>query len=99
VKPEDSELVVVAAQDGNILVFPGDQVPILIGAGQGVRLIKLKKDSSAVGLVVAGKDARLKLITKLGRDRILSVAKIPQSNRAGQGKNYCSGIIAMERET
>lgn len=99
VKPEDGELVAVAAQDGNILVFPADQVPILTGAGQGVRLIKLKKDSSAVGLVVAGQDARLKLITKGGRDRILSVAKMAQSNRAGQGKNYCSGIIAMERET
>lgn len=99
VKPEDGELVAVAAQDGNILVFPADQVPVLTGAGQGVRLIKLKKDSRSVGLVVVGKDARLKLITKGGRDRILSVAKMAQSNRAGQGKNYCSGIIAMERET
>lgn len=99
VKPEDGELVAVAAQDGSILVFAADQVPVLTGAGQGVRLIKLKKDSSSVGLVVAGKDARLKLITKSGRDRMLSVAKMPQSNRAGQGKNYCSGIIAMERES
>jgi DNA gyrase/topoisomerase IV subunit A len=98
VKPEDGEVVAIASQDGNILVFPADQVPVFTGSGQGVRLIKLKKDFGAVGLVVTDKDAELKLITKRGKEKILAVAKMPQSNRAGQGKNYCSGIVAVERE-
>ena len=97
-KPEDGDIVAVASQDGNVLVFPVEQVPILTGPGQGVRMIKLKKGSVATGLVIADKEGRLRIATKRGKDKSVALSKMPLANRAGQGKNYCSGIVAMERE-
>lgn len=99
VKPEEGSLAAVASEDGNILIFPVDQVPVLTGPGQGVRMVKMKKGVYATALAIADADSSLRIVTRRGRTKILAVSGLRPANRAGQGKNQCSGIVAMERVT
>jgi DNA gyrase/topoisomerase IV subunit A len=95
--PEDGALMAVASDSGNILVFPIDQIPILSGPAQGVRMIKLKPGTLVVGFENVDEADRVEVKPKRGKLKSFSLKKLPIANRAGQGKNYCSGIVSMER--
>ncbi len=95
--PEDGTLMAVATDSGNILVFPVDQIPVLSGPAQGVRIIKLKPGSLAIAFDTGNKEDTLEVKPKKGKLKVFSMGKLPLANRAGQGKGYCSGIVGMER--
>ncbi|MBM3299426.1 MAG: DNA topoisomerase, partial [Deltaproteobacteria bacterium] len=97
VKPEDGSLVLVACDSGSMLLFPVDQVPVLAGPGQGVRMIKLKPEWNIVGLEVINPNGRVQLRTRKGKDKTMEVADMPVANRAGVGKKYFSGIVSVEQ--
>lgn len=97
--PEEGTLAIVATDTGYLLSFPMDQVPVLSGPAQGVRMIKLKDKASAVTIVTADEADRLSVYPKRGKLKTFSIKSIPLANRAGRGKNYCSGIEFMERVT
>ena len=95
--PEDGTRIVVATDTGNLLSFQTDQVPLLSGPAQGVRMIKLKGDAVVVAVFTAYEEDHLELKPKRGKLKRFSMRSIPPANRAGLGKNYCSGIVFAER--
>jgi DNA gyrase subunit A len=97
--PEDGTLMAVATDSGNILVFPVDQIPVLAGPAQGVRIVKLKPGSIAVAFDTGNKEDKLEVKPTKGKLKVFSMGNLPLANRAGQGKGYCAGIVSMERVT
>ncbi|MDQ7781393.1 MAG: DNA topoisomerase (ATP-hydrolyzing) [Desulfomonilaceae bacterium] len=95
--PETGTLMATASTSGHLLVFPLEQIPVLSGPAQGVRIIKLKPGSSAVAFETGNPEDKLAVKPKKGKLKVMSMGGIPQANRAGQGKAYCSGIVSMER--
>lgn len=95
--PEDGALMAIASDSGNILVFPTDDIPILSGPAQGVRMIKLKPGTLTVGFKTADEADKLEVKPTRGKLKTLSLKRLPVAKRAGQGKSYCSGIVSMER--
>ncbi|MFH1112594.1 MAG: DNA topoisomerase IV subunit A [Pseudomonadota bacterium] len=97
VVPETGSLVAVASDCGHILVFPIDQIPILSGPAQGVRILKLRPGSTAVAFETGNDEDMLEVRPKKGKPKVIAIGDLPTGNRAGQGKPYCSGIVDMER--
>lgn len=95
--PVEGKLVVVAADSGNVVVFPVDQVPLLSGPGQGVRLMKLREGSEVVSLHTADPGDELLIRQKNGKEKTVTLHKIPLANRGGLGKKLCAGITVVER--
>lgn len=98
VKPVERELVAVASGDGKVLLFDTEQVSILSGPGQGVRMIKLTAGANVVSMETVSPDDTLRIVPKRGKDKIFEVGEIPRANRATQGKKLAPGIKTMVRE-
>ena len=96
VRPETGTLLAVASNAGKVLVFPVEQVPVLTGTGQGVRLITLKSGASLVAAETVDQGDTLQFRPTQGNEKTLSVDAIPQANRATQGKELFRGIDSME---
>ena len=97
VKQEDGQLVAIAADSGHIVIFPVDQVPVMVGPAQGVRMIKLAQQSSVISMETVTPEDALRVQPQKGKEKVLRVNEIPESNRATMGKKYFSGIVRMER--
>jgi DNA gyrase/topoisomerase IV subunit A len=97
VRPEDGEMIAVASNSGNLLVFAVDQVPVLTGPGQGVRFIKLTSGSEVVAWEVVSRQDNLRIEPKKGKQQTLMVEDIPTANRATRGKPLWKGIVSMEK--
>lgn len=97
VKPEDGELVAVASDAGHILLFKMEEVPVLTGAGQGVRMMRLAAGAEVAGIEAVNEDDRLKVQPKKGKEKILAISDMVPARRAGVGKKYYGGIDGMER--
>jgi DNA gyrase subunit A len=95
VKPEDGELVAVAIDSGNLLVFAADQVPILAGPGRGVRMMKVPSGSQIIAMELVNPGDFLEIRPKRGKEKRMQVKNIPTRNRAGSGKRVCSGILQV----
>ncbi len=95
--PEEAELVVIAVDSGKMLAFPVDQVPVLTGPGQGVRMIKISPGSQVVGLELINIGDSLQINSKDGKELILKAADIPRANRSTQGKKIGESIAAIKR--
>ena len=98
VKPEDRELLAVANDSGNLLILPVDQVPILAGAGKGVRMMKLPAGSQVINMELVSPGDYVHIKPKRGKDKKIKVADIPIRNRATSGKKICSGILEVAFE-
>ncbi len=99
VKPEDREMVSLGTGAGNILKFRIEKVPLLVGAGLGVRMIKLPPDSQVIGIELIGKDDELRITTRRNKVRSIPISQIPKGKRDSKGKNFAGGLICMERIT
>ena len=95
VKPE-KELIAIASDVGKILVFPTEQISVLSGPAQGVRIIKLKPGERVVSFETVDPGESLKVRPKRAKEKILRVKNITPANRATQGKKLWAGITSME---
>lgn len=92
----DGTIVVIGTDGGNVLAFPVDQVPVLSGPGQGVRLMRLKEGSRVVSIQLCDPGDQIILRQKDGKDKTIPLNRIPCSNRGGQGKRLCAGLAEVE---
>jgi DNA gyrase/topoisomerase IV subunit A len=99
VKPEDAELVAVAIDKGNILVFPVDQVPILTGPARGVRMMKIPSGSQVIDMLLVSSGDSLQIKPKRGKDKKVQVKNLPVRNRATAGKSVCGGILEVAQDS
>ncbi len=97
VKAVDGGLTAIAADSGNVLVFPVNQVPVLAGPAQGVRLMKLPESSNAISFEILNLDDKLKIKQKSGKEKVIDLTKIRQSNRDSKGKKVAPGLLNIER--
>jgi DNA gyrase subunit A len=96
-KALDRSLVVIATDTGKVLAFPVEQVPVLQGPGQGVKMIKLAEGAHVVGMAILGPDEALRVVPKRGKEKTVRAAALPKANRATAGKGLFSGIREVER--
>jgi DNA gyrase/topoisomerase IV subunit A len=78
-------------------MFPVDQIPILAGPGQGVRMIKISTGSRVVGLELINVVDSLQIQSKGGKEQTLQPDEIPRANRSTQGKKVSESIVAIKR--
>jgi DNA gyrase/topoisomerase IV subunit A len=98
VKSEDRQLVAVAADSGNMLVFPVEQIPTLSGAAQGVRIIRLPEQAYVVAMEPVDDNDELSIKTKRNRTKTVRIAPALVGKRDTKGKEIApSGIIEMNR--
>ncbi|MEW6351540.1 MAG: DNA topoisomerase (ATP-hydrolyzing) [Thermodesulfobacteriota bacterium] len=97
VKAVEGDLLAVATDAGKILVCPVEQVSVLSGAGQGVRIMKPTPGAAVVAFETVSADDALRVQPTSGKEKVWKVQDIPSANRATQGKTICAGITAMER--
>jgi DNA gyrase/topoisomerase IV subunit A len=101
VKSVDGELVAIGVDSGVVLVFPVEQVPVLTGPAQGVRMIRLASAGRVVALETVNVDDTLRVKTKRGKDRRFTVREISLGKRDTKGKPVgdprVTGIVQMER--
>lgn len=97
VKPEDGELLAVASDAGHIILFRMDEVSVLTGAGQGVRMMRLAAGAEVVGMEPVDTADRLKVQPGKGKEKTLAVGDMVPAGRGGLGKKYYGGIIRLER--
>jgi DNA gyrase/topoisomerase IV subunit A len=95
-KPVEGDLTAIASSAGKLLVFPIDQVSVLSGPAQGVRIIKLAQGAAVVGFETVDPESSLAVKPKRGKQKVISIKRFPRANRATQGKTlWASGIKNM----
>lgn len=99
VKPETGELAAIAADSGKLLVFPVEQISVLAGPGQGVRLMRLPQGAQVTSFETLDLQDELKIRRKRGKEKVVPVKTIAMGQRAGSGKAPFAGIIGIERQT
>jgi DNA gyrase/topoisomerase IV subunit A len=98
VKPVDGDHVAIGVNSGILLVFPVEQVSVLAGPGQGVRMIRLVPNTCVVAMETVSLDDKLRIKTKRGREKIVPVQEIQVGKRDTKGKSPgISGIARMVR--
>jgi DNA gyrase/topoisomerase IV subunit A len=99
VKPETGELAAIAADSGRLLLFPVEQITVLSGPGQGVRLMRLPEGAQVISFEMLDPNEELKIHRKRGKEKVVPVKTIEMGRRAGAGKAPFAGIIGIERQT
>lgn len=101
VKPVRGDRIAIGVSSGIVLVFSVEQVPILAGPGQGVRMIRLASGTRVVAMETVAPDDSLRIKTKRGKMRTFSVRDIPLGKRDTKGKPLgkppVTGIAEMGR--
>jgi DNA gyrase subunit A len=96
VRSGSEKLVAIAADNGLLLVFPTEQVSVLAGPGQGVRLIRLAQDARVVAVELVSVDDVLRIEPKKGKDKTVAVNQMPVANRATKGRRVSPSIRNVE---
>ncbi|HMK35627.1 MAG TPA: DNA topoisomerase (ATP-hydrolyzing) [Desulfomonilaceae bacterium] len=96
VQPATGDLVAIGVSTGNILVFGLEEVSILAGPGQGVRMIKIAPEASVIFMETATLADKLRIRTKRGREKSFSIRELV-GKRDTKGKSMASGIMEMEK--
>lgn len=99
VKPEDGEFLAVASDAGHILLFTMEEIPILTGAGQGVRMMRLAAGAEVAGMEPVNAADRLNVQPRKGKEKTVAVRDLASAKRGGLGKKLYGGISGMERMT
>ncbi len=92
------DLLAVASDDGRMLLFNVDQVPLMSGVSQGVILIKLNNDHQLVALETASNGDELKVEAINGQQTRLSIQKDVIGKRGGRGKKILDSIVRLEKD-
>jgi DNA gyrase subunit A len=88
VVPVEKPYIYAAGSGGKGLLFSIKDVPVLSGAGGGVRLLKLKGKERVIGIRSVGKKDKLRLAFDQGRDVILKISELEIGSRATTGRSY-----------
>lgn len=82
------ENVCLATRNGNVLIFPVDQISLVRGPAKGVTAIRLVSGDAVLGFMLSGaaRDG-LEVETSRGRKEIVRTTKFPVSNRGNKGKS------------
>ena len=96
VRPAGGDFVLLASDSGRLLVFGLDQVPVLSGPAQGVRMIRLAGSALVAGMEVVTRTQSVRIRSREGSDQIVQISDCPLGNRAGQGQAVCRGIVDIE---
>jgi DNA gyrase subunit A len=101
VKPMQGDRIAIGVSSGIVLVFAVEQVPVLAGPGQGVRMIRLPAGARVVDMETVIPEDTLLIKTKRGRERTFSVRELPLEKRDIKGKPLgkppITGIAEMRR--
>jgi DNA gyrase subunit A len=97
VRPEDRDLVMVAADSGHALAFPVDQTVELSGPGLGVRFMKLAEDAAVVGLELFSATDELVFEIEGGATAVKAGSDIVTANRDGKGRRIFDKIGSLKR--
>lgn len=89
---QEKELMVLASTEGRILSYPSDQISILSGPAQGVRLIKLANEARVAYFHSIDADGKVELIPKRGKPKVYKATELPTANRGTQGKILLKGL-------
>ncbi len=82
-----NEHVCLASEQGRVLIFPVQEIPLFKGAGKGVIGIRLDKDDQLLGFVLSSSAREgLEIETNRGRREIVRTTKFPVSRRGNRGK-------------
>ncbi len=93
---QERDLIVIVSTEGKILAYPTDQISILSGPAQGVRLIKLANDARVTYFNSIEADGEIELIPKRGKSKIIKAIDLPIANRGTQGKVVIKALKDMK---
>jgi DNA gyrase subunit A len=90
------ENVCLASKNGNVLIFPVNQVSVMKNAAKGVIAIRLDKGDRAAGFTLSDAARQgLEVETSRGRTEIVRTTKFEVTNRGNKGKTIIKrGSIA-----
>ncbi|MDA1027842.1 MAG: DNA topoisomerase 4 subunit A [Bacteroidetes bacterium] len=82
-----AENVCLATKEGNCLIFPATQVPVMKNAAKGVIAIRLSASDRVIGFALSAAARQgLEVETTRGRSEIIRPTKFPISNRGNKGR-------------
>ncbi len=82
-----SENVCLATKEGNCLIFPTSQIPIMKNAAKGVIAIRLNAKDEVIGFALSAAARQgLEVETTRGRSEIVRPTKFPVANRGNKGR-------------
>jgi DNA gyrase subunit A len=81
------ENVCLASREGNCLIFPVSQVPVMKNAAKGVIAMRLNATDSILGFTLSSAARQgLEVETSRGREEIIRPTKFPITNRGNKGR-------------
>ena len=82
-----AENVCLATKEGNCLIFPTGQIPIMKNAAKGVIAIRLNSGDEVIGFTLSAAARQgLEVETTRGRSEIVRPTKFPVANRGNKGR-------------
>ena len=82
-----AENVCLATHQGNCLIFPVSQIPVMKNAAKGVIAIRLNNGDHVIGFVLSSAARQgLEVETTRGRSEIVRPTKFPIANRGNKGR-------------
>ena len=82
-----AENVCLATHQGNCLIFPVSQIPVMKNAAKGVIAIRLNNGDYVIGFVLSSAARQgLEVETTRGRSEIVRPTKFPIANRGNKGR-------------
>lgn len=82
-----TENVCLATKEGNCLIFPVSQVPVMKNAAKGVIAMRLNAGDSILGFTLSAAARQgLEVETTRGREEIVRPTKFPVANRGNKGR-------------
>jgi DNA gyrase subunit A len=82
-----AENLCLATRDGNCLIFPVSQIPVMKNAAKGVIAIRLNNQDEVIGFVLSSAARQgLEVETTRGRSEIVRPTKFPIANRGNKGR-------------
>jgi len=82
-----AENLCLATREGNCLIFPAGQIPVMKNAAKGVIAIRLNSGDSVIGFTLSAAARQgLEVETNRGRTEIVRPTKFPIANRGNKGR-------------
>jgi DNA gyrase subunit A len=81
-----NETMFLCSDDGRLIHFPIEEIPLITGVGKGVRGIRLMKNAKCLGGAVVGEDLdRVTIQTRQGAENEYRAVKYEPVSRGGKG--------------
>jgi len=82
-----TENLCLATKEGNCLIFPISQIPVMKNAAKGVIAIRLSSNDEVIGFALSAAARQgLEVETTRGRSEIVRPTKFPVANRGNKGR-------------